>query len=225
MNIQELTLYSNNLANQKRFYSQTLGFQIIVDTDAKLSFQIGVSVLTFEYTAKRKEQYHFAFNIPSNQEEDALLWLKDRLDVLKDGDSEIQYFDFWDANAIYFYDNDRNIVEFIARKTLKKESSTEFSSDCVFNISEIGMPTANMSDIRDKLINQLSLPQYSGDVSRFCSIGNEEGLFICLNKEIKDFWYPTNEKTYSVDFEIRFSHNGNYLKGLFENDKLNIVYQ
>lgn len=222
MNIHELTLYSNNLKEQSDFYAHTLGFEIIHETESKLSFQIGDSILSFEYETEPKEQYHFAFNIPSNKEEDALRWLKDRLEILKDGESEIQYFDFWDANAIYFYDNDRNIVEFIARKTLNKESSEEFNSKGVLNICEIGIPTSNMADLREKLIDQLSIPQYSGDNSRFCSIGDEEGLFICLDKEIKDFWYPTNEKTYSVDFEIRFSSNNSSYKVVYRADKLNI---
>lgn len=222
MNIKELTLYSNNLQEQKRFYTETLGFNLLIDSKDRLSVEIGKSILTFEHTDEEVKQYHFAFNIPSNAEHQALSWLKERVDIIKDDNSEIQYFDFWDAYAIYFYDADNNIAEFIARRTLNHESFEEFTEKSVLNICEIGTPTSDLYNVRETLLTEVKLSQYSGDATRFCSIGNENGLFICLNKEIKDFWYPTNEKTFSSDYKISFENESNTFEGEFKNDTLTV---
>lgn len=222
MNIKELTLYSNNLQEQKRFYTETLGFNLLIDSKDRLSVEIGKSILTFEHTDEDVKQYHFAFNIPSNAEHQALSWLKERVDIIKDDNSEIQYFDFWDAYAIYFYDADNNIAEFIARRTLNHESFEEFTEKSVLNICEIGTPTSDLNNVRETLLTEVKLSQYSGHETRFCSIGNENGLFICLNKEIKDFWYPTNEKTFSSDYKISFENESNTFEGEFKNDKLTV---
>ena len=115
MKIKELEIFTSKLEEQTKFYHQILELDIISKTKNSVSFKVGDSTFTLKSRAN-SSPYHYAINIPSNKEKEALNWLKERVEILKYNGLEIHYFDFWDAYAIYFYDNDRNIVELIARK-------------------------------------------------------------------------------------------------------------
>ena len=179
--------------------------------------QLGKSILAFEY-AKTSSSYHFAINIPSFQEQEALAWLKEKTSILKgDNKKEIQDFVDWNARAIYFYDPDKNIVEFIARKNLAYQSNKLFDAQSVVEISEIGIPTTNIAKHYHWLHHKLGLEIYSGGMHRFCAIGNEHALFICIDKTIKK-WLPTNDNAYSSPFKIAIEHNKQSYNLHYNND-------
>lgn len=203
MKINQLEIFTPNLAAQINFYTQNLGLDIIEQNDNFATFKVGYSKLKITYRANFSP-YHFAINIPSNQAEKALNWLKNKVEILKDEGSEIQYFDFWEANAIYFYDADNNIVEFIARKRLNQISNQPFDKNSLIAISEIGIPTADISRVHKILNEATNIPIYSGSLERFCAIGDDNGLFIVINKMLKKEWFPTNDQPFSADFNIKF---------------------
>ncbi len=211
MKIKELRLYTSNLVEQFEFYSNVLKFEVLNKTSKKCSFRVGKSMLTFIHKINTAP-YHFAFNIPSNKENEALNWLKKRVEILSFEGNEIVNFKSWNAKAIYFYDKDFNIVEFIARKNLNENSSTDFSSASIFDISEIGMPTNNIEATYNELNDLKEIAIYGGDFELFCAIGNEEGLFILVNEELKT-WFPTGEKAYQSDFVIKGDFNFEYTNG------------
>ncbi len=206
MNIKELKIYSQNFLEQVDFYSNKMGLEVIEKSEREAVFQIGKS--KFRIVKNEKFQpYHFAINIPCNQEEEALGWLKERLEILRDGENEIQDFDFWNAMAIYFYDADKNIVELIARKNMKNESLEKFSAGSWLEISEIGMPVNDIEKSYKKLKEILNIKIFDGSFERFCAIGDENGLFIGINKQVKD-WFPTGDKAHSSEFEIAIEEKG-----------------
>jgi len=82
--------------------------------------------------------YHYAFNIPSNKGEEALAWLKEWVEILDWNREDLVDFSDWNATAIYFYDKDKNIVEFIARKNLNINTVSTFNSNQVLEVSEMG---------------------------------------------------------------------------------------
>ncbi len=211
MQITELKIFSADIAAQKKFYTQVLDFQLKKETSQSISLKIGHSILTIE-KGKTNPAYHFAFNIPSNQAKEALYWLQKRVKILKNEQEEIIYFDAWQAEAIYFYDADQNLVEFIARKTLKKPSLKKFSRDSVLAISEIGLVCTELQKEFDILNLCTKFEIYSGNFERFCAIGNEEGLIVGINKNKKDYWFPTNEKAHIADFELKVIQNQKYFK-------------
>lgn len=218
MQIQELKIFSTNLKAQKRFYTQLLGLKLVEEEKESFTIEIGFTLLTFQYRANTTP-YHFAINIPANKEIKALAWLKSKVDILLDNTYEIQDFDFWNAKAIYFYDEDQNIVELIARKNLQNNSEKPFNSSLFLNISEIGLPTLNIEN-EFNILHQLSgIEVYDGGFERFCAIGDENGLFICIDKEQKD-WFPTNDKAYSSDFELQFTEQGNEYQIQFKDSEL-----
>lgn len=220
MQIKELKIYTVKLEAQKVFYRDILGLVVLKNSTNWISFRVGRSVLKIEQR-ENATPYHFAINIPANQEIEALKWLKAKVDIVKDGDNEIQDFDFWNAKAIYFYDADNNIVEFIARKNLNNASELPFNQNSLLEISEIGMPTLDIEE-KFKVLNEgLGLEVFSGSFERFCAIGGETGLFICINRREKD-WYPKNDKALPSDFSVRYEANSMKYSIDFKQDKLTI---
>lgn len=212
MKIKQLILYTWHLEEQTTFYKDVLGFPMLEKTDNHVSFQIGTSVLSFHYR-EISTPYHFAFNIPSNQEKEALMWLKQRVEILKnDENQELVDFSFWNAKAMYFYDIDKNIVEFIARKNTVAASNTPFRPQSISCISEIGVPVNNIERTFHHLNEIKKLPMYSGDLDRFCAAGDENGLFIIINKEKKK-WYPTDDIAYSSYFRMEGDYNIEFTNG------------
>lgn len=194
---------------------------IIDRSDKHVSFQIGKSILHFEYD-QATTPYHFALNIPSNKENEALKWLKSRLEILKNGQDEIINFNAWNAKAIYFYDQDNNIVELIARKNLNNTLDGKFGSDQFLEISEIGVPTPDIESEFRNLSSILDIPIYDGGFGNFCAIGDENGLFIFINKDRKN-WYPTQDKAFPSAFELQFSQKGKIYGIEFKSGKIGIL--
>ena len=222
MRIKELKIATSNLVSQTTFYSSTLGLKIITRTDSSVSFAIGSSILTLEQNSTFTP-YHFAINIPCNQENEALNWLKERVEVLKEGNVEIHHFDHWNARAMYFYDEDKNIVEFIARKNMGNSTDIDFDQNSLLEISEIGLVTKNIKNEFGILTQKTNLDVYSGSFERFCAIGDENGLFICINRQLKDFWFPTSDKPYASNFTLRIGQNEKEFGIEFQDRKLKVT--
>ncbi len=200
MYIHELTLYTPNLAKQVKFYTNVLGLTCTQTSTKEAVIQMGSSHLRFIERATNLP-YHFAINIPSNQEEEALQWLKNRVEILKEGDTELHDFDFWNAKAIYFYDADGNILEFIARKNLNITSEQAFGADSLLHISEMGVPTSkNISALYDFLHSTLGVSLFSGNLEGFAAIGEETALFICI--PASRTWFPKSDPSPPADFSI-----------------------
>jgi len=221
MKIKKLTLFTNSLEKQYQFYAQTLGATILSKTVQQFDIKIGDSILSF-VEKENHTPYHFAINIPSNQENHALKWLKQKVSILKYNDKEIVDFPDWNAKAIYFYDQEKNIVEFIARKNLQMHTNAMFDASSLFEISEIGVVSTNVTQQYQFLSNTLGISKYSGDTHRFCAIGSENGLFICIDNSKKD-WFPTNDKAFSSDFNINIKVSNTTYELLFKNQNFTLI--
>ena len=196
MEIQELILLTNNLLVTKQFYEQTIGFEKIEETDTNISFAVGNSKLIFELTKKNESpKYHFAFNIPTNKIDDAINWTLKRTNLIpKEDNSFVTKFENWNAKAIYFFDNNQNILEFICRKDLNNATDKPFSVESILNINEIGLVIDHPLQIGDEIIEKIKIDYYSKGPKRedFVAIGDEEGLFVISNPNRN--WYPTQNK-------------------------------
>ena len=213
MKIKEFILYTQNLEKQTKFYSMDLGLKIRHQDEKRCSFNAGKSILTFE-VSENSTPYHFALNIPSNKDEEAHTWLKQRVELLNFEGKEIVNFESWNAKALYFYDADKNIVEFIARKNLNLNSPESFSSKSILNISEIGIGTTTLKKTFDKINSLKTIDLYSGNFDRFCALGNEEGMFILANPTQKK-WFPCNDTIQQSDFAIKGDYNFEFKNGSF----------
>ncbi|WP_440881593.1 VOC family protein [Tenacibaculum sp. C7A-26P2] len=219
--IRELKIYTKNLEGQFKFYSKIIGLKVIDYSENYTTFQIGNSRIQM-VKSDISHPYHLAINIPCNREHEALKWLKERVEILKVGLNEIQDFRSWNAKAIYFYDLDNNIIEFIARKNIKNKSKTKFSADSLLEISEIGIPVNSIEKIFRKIHRTTGMKKFDGDFEKFCAIGDENGLFISINKKVKS-WFPTGDKAYSATFEIRFIEKGYNYELKFINEDVTVT--
>jgi len=206
-------LFTNNIQGQRHFYKNALGFELLLETSEKISFKTGASTLTFQHKENYKAS-HLAFNIPYNAINDALIWLRKRTEVLSFDGGFIADFKSWEAKAIYFYDADKNIMEFIARERIDIESDVAFTPRSILSISEMAIAANNIESIYNIINAMRPIAVFDGDFSRFCALGNDEGLFIVIDKNNKK-WYPTMEEAFTSDFIIKGDYNF-----AFENGKI-----
>lgn len=202
MRIKTLKLYTTNLELEQKFYTETLGFELIESNSLRFSLKIGWSILTFERSST-KHEYHYCFLIPSNKLTEALEWMEKRVQIvdIEDG-RKTQRFESWNADSFYFYDASGNIAEFIVRPDLNNSSDIAFDSSSVLCVNEIGMPTDDVRKINDELEAQLGTKFWKGDIDRFATNGTQEGLFLLPNYQIKDVWFPTDMKLKPEPFEV-----------------------
>lgn len=221
MKIEFLKLYTPNPQDQLRFYSEVLGLAVEKISEENFRVKTGFSTLEFEKD-KNATPYHIAFHIPAFQEGKALQWLKERVEILPGDGKEIIDFPAWQARSIYFYDKDSNILEFISRKHMYEPVSEDFSSESIVGISEIGLATSNVEENFNFLNSHLGLTKFTGDYERFCATGDDEGLFIIINKEQKD-WIPMGDKAYPSPFEIKISVQNAIFGTSFKHERLSLL--
>ncbi len=185
MRISTLTLNSPAPVAQCDFYCQALGFRVLTDSLDHVTITTGYSRLTFKQ-GHLHGVYHYTFNIPKNQIEEAKTWLEERVGLAT---PDIVHYDDWNAAAIYFRDADNNIVELIARHNLPIARTEPFAARSILGISAIGLPTpdvrATVSDIRANL----ELPVWTVDSTGFTALGDERGLLIVV--ETGQVWPST----------------------------------
>lgn len=195
MHILELEIATAALPKQRDFYTRLLGAPQTVTAD-RLSFQIGRSRLTFAATpAAPSGSYHFAFNIPGNQFEEAKVWLRQHaLPMTDEAGNDEFHSAAWDAHMLYFRDPDGNIAELIARHTLRSVSDLPFSGRSLLNISEIGIVTEDVAAQVAHLQESTGAVSYqwSGNPA-FTPLGDENGLFIVVQHG--RVWFPSVDVT------------------------------
>ncbi|PTN07891.1 VOC family protein [Mangrovibacterium marinum] len=218
MKITELHIYTSRLDEQLEFYQEVLSLPLLESSQTDFKVLVGQSVLWFSYKAK-STPYHWAVNIPPKQLGDALAWLHKRVSIIQDEGHDIINFVSWNAESVYFYDPDQTILEFIARKNLPGKNTDAFDYHSLIRISEIGVPVDDIATFYNQLQQLSDFNIYDGSMERFCAIGDEEGLFIVVNKHQKR-WYPTNDDTFSSDFELKFENLGNSFFLVFRNGKI-----
>ena len=195
MKILEIELLSNDLIKTEKFYSKILGFETEKKSTELLKFKIGNSKLTFKKTEIENPVYHFAFEIPQNLFEQSIIWISNKTELIKfENNSVITEFENWNAKATYFFDNNGNILEFIARFDNEKSEKTEFDVNQIQNISEIAFVTKNVTEFAETLIQKYGLKYFAKQIQRndFSVIGENTGLFILV--EENRTWYPTQIK-------------------------------
>ncbi len=224
MKLKKLKLYTNQLEPELKFYSKTLGFEILEQHSNYFTVNVGWSELTFEKSEK-EHTYHYCFLIPSNKLHQALEWIEKRVKIidLENGSRKTQNFKTWNADSFYFYDASGNVAEFIVRYDLANEVNEDFDISKVLGVNEIGMPTANVKKTNDQLQKELKTEFWKGDLERFGTNGSQEGIFLLPNYNIKDVWFPTNVKIKPEPFEAIIENKKKKYHLAFRNEKIKIT--
>jgi len=208
MNILELEILTNDLNATERFYVEELGVTVAHKSLESISFQIGESILTLKKSERINPTYHFAFNIPHNKFEEAVIWACAKFNMIKNHDNAI-VTDFinWNAKSVYFYDNNNNILELIARFDLPNTSDQPFEGSSIQSISEVGIVTDEPLVFGETIETTYGIPFFSRGSKRedFVAMGNDEGLFV-VSKGSRN-WYPTNHHAEKHPTKIKVAAN------------------
>ena len=192
MKITSLEILTSDLDAARDFYHGLLQLKILSVTESHISFQLQGSILEFVLNKSSAAIYHIAFNIPCNQIREAHEWLKNKVEIIPvDNKNIIADFSNWNAEAVYFYDHQNNIIEFIARRDLNNGSANEFTQASILAISEVGIVTENVTaEIRElKEIYSIDFFEKQPPMKNFAALGDDEGLFIVVSNNRP--WYPT----------------------------------
>lgn len=203
-------MQTNRLFPLYHFYKNVLELPVTDDSDTQFTILTGLSKLIFEKTEDPLSfpNYHFAFNIPSNQIQEAHDWLKERTERLwiEEYKSYIADFTNWNAKSVYFLDPAGNIAELIARADLNDIIDEPFSSKHIRNVSEVGIvfPDSNFQRSIEQIRKDYNLEYFSKQppLEKFCAIGNDEGLFIIVPENRS--WYPCKDRPAGI-FPMKIS--------------------
>jgi catechol-2,3-dioxygenase len=110
---------------------------------------------------------HFAVNVGDFAE--AVAWARGCAELVHDDVP----FPAWRARSAYYFDTDGNIVELIARERAPGD-------ELLLEISEVGLPVADVGTAVEFLEAELGLPHFSGNNEDFGAVGDDRGLFILV---------------------------------------------
>lgn len=192
MQIRKLQLLSDDLEQTHHFYFSLLQLEVDSKDETQVSFKAGNSVLSFYKSHQQQPVYHFAFNIPHNQFNEALGWVGSKIKLVTiPASGHVADFKSWNAKAFYFYDNNYNIVEMIARYDLQNIATIPFTGASICAVSEIGTVVEAPALFASGLVGEFDLSYFSKQLPLhdFKAVGDDEGLFIIVPPNRK--WYPT----------------------------------
>jgi catechol 2,3-dioxygenase-like lactoylglutathione lyase family enzyme len=209
MHIREVQLECGDLAGTRQFYTDVLGMLLVNVGGDGLRIDAGESLLNFTVNKTEKPFYHFAFTIPAGQFDEAHAWVGSRVKLLPvKGDSTIAEFTNWNARSFYCYDNNGNILEYIARFDLPFTAERSFTGASVVSISEIGIVTDDVMRYCHELEQYQGLKFFSRQPPQpdFAVVGNDEGLLIVVKKGRA--WYPNAGHAAKFTSRILLHDNG-----------------
>ncbi|MDQ8014911.1 MAG: VOC family protein [Flavobacterium nitrogenifigens] len=216
MRIDQIQIKTNDIQKTKAFYQNIFGLFILENDQKSITFQAGTSILKFVEDKEFNSIYHFAFNIPENQLEEAIQWCKDKVDlIVLEDKSIVTNFENWNAHSIYFFDHNGNLLEFIARHDLNNEQIGEFNSASILSISEIGIVTESPLQLGNQLIEEHGLHFFSQNTNtdKFAAIGDHDGLLILVQPTRN--WYPTQIPSESNPVKVTLENNENIIELTF----------
>jgi hypothetical protein len=226
MEILEADFLTSDLDKTEKFYSGTIGLRLIEKTDDSLLFSCGRSVLRFlKCKDKIQPVYHFAFALPYSCFKEAVTWSSIHLNLINlENENVIAEFVNWNARSVYFYDNNRNIVEFISRVSDEQSKHELFDTGMIQNIAEVGIVTDSVSVFTRQLMHTYKIPVYEKQElhDNFGALGNDVGLLIVSLPGRK--WYPTNVAAEKYYCKVKIKQNDELIdltfnEAVLESDK------
>lgn len=210
MKIHSIRLQIDSLEKVTRFYGEILGLKRGAALPGEAHFHAGYSTLIFSEKQGFNGCYHFAFNIPCNQIEEAIFWLTQRGIAMIPGPNGQALVDFpnWNAQSAYFFDPAGNIVEFIARWDLQNASDLPFGPGALLEISEIGVVTKDVLAWNAHAARNFGVLPFvkSQPGPDFSALGTDEGLFIVVPEGRK--WFLADIPATIEPLEVRFEQAG-----------------
>ena len=204
MQIGRLQIETADLIPIRNFYHSVFGLPVLEESADRITFRAGHTALAVGRAHRLLAgAYHFAFNIPENQFDAAVQWLRQRVPLIADKTGQDTFYhETWNAHSVYFHDPADNIVEFIARHDLPSASDHPFSGQRVLGVSEIGVASKEVPVESVRLAEQTLSSVFRGSQSdEFVAIGDENGLLIVVKSGRE--WFPdTGQKAEPVPLSV-----------------------
>lgn len=192
--IKELDLRVEDVLANKAFWAGTMGFELLAEGSQFFTVKVGDSRLTFRYKNTTNPPInHFSINIPQNQVENALDWLKNEGGKYADGptepvriirdektNAEIINKPLYNANSVFFSDHAGNVIELIARNELDYTVEGPFSRDQFLRISEVSVITRNSRDCQTKLEEEFGAKPFPRGTSGYTQVGGVDGVLLLV---------------------------------------------
>lgn len=212
MKIESIQMRASRLEELRHFYTETMGFPLLDKGVGHFRIAAGSTGIEFK-EADNEPFYHFAFDIPDNQFEEAKAWVKERVPLLiEDGEDEA-FFEHFPARAFYFQDPAGNIAEFIARPTITENQDEPFSVGCIFYVSEMSLVVADKLEAY-KILHELGIPERDRkepDPAGITFMGErEEGAFLLLVPPERR-WYFSDKMSAIYPMEVTLN-GGQYIQ-------------
>jgi catechol-2,3-dioxygenase len=205
MRIQELSLHTRHLAEQKDFYHTALGLPLLAETTASFTLKAGATRLRFE-EAQQDVLYHVAFTIPRNTFTETKSWLRKYVSLLRKHSEDEFFFATLNARSFYFCDAANNILELIVYYDLNHETEGPFGPAQVLHVSEIGLPVEDVLAQVSLLKEKLTIEPYRGLVSEeFAFMGDMYGQLVVV--KIGRSWQPA-ETLLAAVAPVQFTMSG-----------------
>jgi len=210
MEINSVILSTKELVKMREFYIDILGFSVLKEDEN--SFRIAIGTSELEFSSKEVEgnpYYHFAFNIPANKFYEAKSWVKERVSLLvEEGEDEADFVQL-PALALYFYDPVGNVIEFISRQSVSRDSKESFSINSLINISEISLTVDDVISASEKLtvigVTERDNKEIRPKMLNFMG-KRENGVFILLTQPGRR-WYFSDKIAAIYPLEITLTDN------------------
>jgi extradiol dioxygenase family protein len=204
-------LQTSILSEIRKFYGETLGFPVIQSEGQRVTVQIGWSQLVFCSSQEVGGSYHLAFNISEGEIETAENWLQSRSRLIKPRGAQTPIVEFpnWKARSIYFFDPEKNILEFISRAGVTCRGAKSETGILVQGISEFGVVVPKIAPVVDEMQSGYEIPHFARQppLDNFGAVGDDEGLFILTTPD--RVWYPTDIPCKYTKASVFFlNHNG-----------------
>jgi hypothetical protein len=186
-----------------------LNFPVVESKAGCISFKVGYSILTFQQTSNHVGIYHFAFLIPKNKVAEAYAWIQSRTPVLPfNAQSNIADFSNWNAQAFYFHDQHRNILELIAHHDLAFTSDAPFNQNSIIGICEMGLVVEDVSGTCKQLHEDHDSPYFEKGpyLPDFAVMGRADSLLIVSTKGRG--WLPTGQAAVPNSVKVLVDVNG-----------------
>lgn len=207
MKLLAIDLETADPVGTREFYTQRLDLPIVSESIESLTVQIGWTRLTFRSVMKPVAPHHFAINVPSGMLELCMHWFSlNYIDTQAQGQTVAEFPD-WKARSAYFFDNNGNILEFIARHDLLCGDTNLTTADLFQCISEFGIVTPCVVKTTYQLAKGFGVKRFSKSKSMhdFAALGDDNGLFI-ISKENRPWLFtnvPAAINNYQVMFEAK----------------------
>lgn len=205
MRIQELSLHTRHLAEQKDFYHTALGLPLLAETTASFTLKAGATRLRFE-EAQQDVLYHVAFTIPRNTFTETKSWLRKYVSLLRKHSEDEFFFATLNARSFYFCDAANNILELIVYYDLNHETEGPFGPAQVLHVSKIGLPVEDVLAQVSLLKEKLTIEPYRDLVSEeFAFMGDMYGQLVVV--KIGRPWEPAETLMAAVS-PVQFTMSG-----------------